>query len=166
MRCERSPEPPCEGGSAARSSSARWFCASRMRERSTAIALARLRCCERSSCIATTTPVGKWVMRIADSVLFTCWPPAPLERIVSIFKSASLFEPGEGAASGDLGDDFLVAARRAFAHRKHFDLPALGFGIFQIHAEKVAGEEGRFGAARASAPFEDDVALVGGVLGQ
>ena len=25
-------------------------------------------------------PVGKWTTRIADSVLLTCWPPAPLER--------------------------------------------------------------------------------------
>ena len=29
---------------------------------------------------ATTMPVGMWVMRTADSVLLTCWPPAPEER--------------------------------------------------------------------------------------
>ena len=29
---------------------------------------------------ATTMPVGTWVMRTADSVLLTCWPPAPDER--------------------------------------------------------------------------------------
>ncbi len=35
-------------------------------------AFARLRCCERSSCIITTIPVGWCVMRIALSVLLTC----------------------------------------------------------------------------------------------
>ena len=29
---------------------------------------------------ATTMPLGRWVMRTADSVLLTCWPPAPEER--------------------------------------------------------------------------------------
>ena len=31
-----------------------------------------------------------WVNRTADSTLFTCWPPAPPERSVSIFRSDSL----------------------------------------------------------------------------
>ena len=31
----------------------------------------------------TTTPVGTWVSRIADDVLLTCWPPAPLLRYTS-----------------------------------------------------------------------------------
>ncbi len=26
-------------------------------------------------------PVGMWVMRTAESVVLTCWPPAPLERV-------------------------------------------------------------------------------------
>src|ERR1041384_1659008 len=34
-------------------------------------------------------PVGMWVRRIADSVLLTCWPPAPLARIVSTRTSDS-----------------------------------------------------------------------------
>src|SRR3546814_1545218 len=29
---------------------------------------------------ATTVLVGMWVMRTADSVLLTCWPPAPEDR--------------------------------------------------------------------------------------
>ncbi len=41
------------------------------------IALALFLCCDFSSWQATTTPVGMWVMRTADSVLLTCWPPAP-----------------------------------------------------------------------------------------
>ena len=44
------------------------------------IALSRLACWLRSVCDSTTTPLGRWVMRIADSVLLTCWPPAPEER--------------------------------------------------------------------------------------
>ena len=28
----------------------------------------------------TTIPVGMWVSRTAESVLFTCWPPAPDDR--------------------------------------------------------------------------------------
>src|SRR5262249_55238274 len=54
------------------------------------IASARLRCCERSFWHCTTMPVGKWVMRTAESVLLTCWPPAPDARYVSIRSSAGL----------------------------------------------------------------------------
>src|SRR5580658_10775917 len=39
---------------------------------------------------AATRPVGRCVMRTADSVLLTCWPPAPLERYTSILRSAGL----------------------------------------------------------------------------
>ena len=44
------------------------------------IARSRLACCERSVWQATTIPDGTCVMRTADSVLLTCWPPAPDER--------------------------------------------------------------------------------------
>ena len=54
------------------------------------MALSRLACWLRSVCDSTTTPLGTWVMRIADSVLLTCWPPAPEERKVSTFRSAGL----------------------------------------------------------------------------
>ena len=40
----------------------------------------RFFCWLRSFCMATTMPVGRWVMRTAESVLFTFWPPAPEER--------------------------------------------------------------------------------------
>ena len=43
-------------------------------------AVARFLCCERSFWQATTMPVGMWVMRTAESVVLTCWPPAPDER--------------------------------------------------------------------------------------
>ena len=40
------------------------------------------------------------MMRIADSVLLTCWPPAPLARKVSILRSASLMTMSTSSASG------------------------------------------------------------------
>ena len=47
---------------------------------STFMALSLLRCWERSDWHCTTMPEGRWVMRTAEEVLFTCWPPAPLAR--------------------------------------------------------------------------------------
>ncbi len=44
------------------------------------MAIARFLIWLRSFWQATTMLVGRWVMRIADSVLLTCWPPAPEER--------------------------------------------------------------------------------------
>ena len=38
---------------------------------------------------ATTMPVGRCVRRTAESVLFTCWPPAPDDRYVSTRRSFS-----------------------------------------------------------------------------
>jgi hypothetical protein len=35
-------------------------------------------------------PVGRWVMRTAESVLLMCWPPAPEARKVSMRRSAGL----------------------------------------------------------------------------
>ena len=42
-----------------------------------------------SFCIDTTVPVGRCVMRTAESVVLTDWPPGPLERKTSIFRSFS-----------------------------------------------------------------------------
>src|SRR6478735_2779552 len=42
-----------------------------------------------SFCIDTTMPVGRCVMRTAESVVLTLWPPGPLERKTSIFSSFS-----------------------------------------------------------------------------
>src|SRR3569623_2637066 len=47
-------------------------------------------CCERPAWQTTATPGGICVSRTADSVLLTCWPPAPPERIVSTRTSDSL----------------------------------------------------------------------------
>jgi len=40
------------------------------------MALSRFLCWDRSFWHCTTIPVGKWVMRTAESVMLTCWPPA------------------------------------------------------------------------------------------
>jgi hypothetical protein len=45
-----------------------------------AIAVALFEVCERSFWHCTTIPDGRCVMRTAESVLFTCWPPAPDAR--------------------------------------------------------------------------------------
>ena len=50
------------------------------RARSTVMALARFWIWLFSSCMATTMPVGRWVMRTAESVVLTDWPPGPVER--------------------------------------------------------------------------------------
>ena len=53
------------------------------------MARARFECWLRSAWHATTMPVGKWVNRMALSVLLTCWPPAPPDRNVSTRRSFS-----------------------------------------------------------------------------
>lgn len=53
------------------------------------MAAARFWICERSSCMVTTMPVGRWVMRTAEYVVFTPWPPGPDEQYVSTRMSVS-----------------------------------------------------------------------------
>ena len=55
---------------------------------------------ERSSCIATKIPVGRCVIRTAESVVFTDCPPGPDERKTSIFKSLSSISTSTSSASG------------------------------------------------------------------
>ena len=57
--------------------------------RRTDIARSRFWCWLRSDWTATTMPVGRWVSRTAESVLLTCWPPAPEARYVSTRRSFS-----------------------------------------------------------------------------
>ena len=45
-------------------------------------------------------PVGRWVIRTAESVVFTCWPPAPDDRIVSIRRSFGSIATSTASASG------------------------------------------------------------------
>ena len=71
------------------SSSCFFFSAWYSRALRTFIAEALFLCCERSFWQVTTIPVGACVIRTAESVTFTCCPPAPLERKVSIRRSLS-----------------------------------------------------------------------------
>ncbi|KAG1078028.1 hypothetical protein G6F40_016888 [Rhizopus arrhizus] len=67
-----------------------WISSSYSLAASIFIALSRFWCWLRPVWQATTMLVGMWVIRTADSVLLTCWPPAPEERKVSTFRSAGL----------------------------------------------------------------------------
>ena len=59
----------------------------------------------------------------------------------------------------------LVAAQVGFAGRHDLHLPALALGVAAVHAQQVAGEQGRFVPAGAGTDFQQDVALVVGVPG-
>jgi len=67
------------------------WCSARIRSasRDFRICMATARFCiwERSFWQAAWMPVGRWVIRTAESVTFTCWPPADDERYVSIRRS-------------------------------------------------------------------------------
>ncbi len=45
-------------------------------------------------------PVGRWVIRTAESVVFTLWPPGPDERKTSIRRSLGSMVTSTGSASG------------------------------------------------------------------
>ena len=52
-------------------------------------------------------PVGRCVMRTAESVTLTCWPPAPLERYVSMRRSLSSISMS--TSSGSSGQTYTDA---------------------------------------------------------
>ena len=64
------------------------------------MAFERFLICDFSSCCETTTPVGMWVMRTAEYVVFTLCPPGPLEQNVSTRRSFSLIWMSTSSASG------------------------------------------------------------------
>ena len=74
------------------------------RARSTCMARARFWSWLRSSCMATTMPVGLWVMRTAESVVFTLWPPGPDERYTSICRSFGSIVDVDLVGLGQHGD--------------------------------------------------------------
>ena len=63
---------------ASASSCSCWW--ARMRARSTRMAASLFCSWDFSFCMATTIPVGRWVIRTAESVVFTDCPPGPEER--------------------------------------------------------------------------------------
>ena len=70
------------------------------------------------------------------------------------------------AAPDDPQDDLLVAAELGRRFGDDFDLPARAFRVAGIHPAEASCEERRFVAARSGADFQEDVALVVGVLRQ
>ena len=80
--------------------------------------------------------------------------------------SAFEFRPRENALALHLGDDFLIAARRALAGGNQLQRPAAQRRIFLIHAEQIASEKRRLVAACAGADFQNGALFVGGVARQ
>src|SRR5690606_23116294 len=77
---DRSPVPTCVLRAFARSASCSAIFASSSRLRSTFSALTLFLSCDFSPWQVTTTPAAMCVIRTADSVVLTDWPPGPLER--------------------------------------------------------------------------------------
>src|SRR6478609_9451340 len=46
-------------------------------------------------------PLGRWVIRTAESVVLTCWPPAPEARMVSMRMSSGRISTSTSSASGN-----------------------------------------------------------------
>ncbi|OQB39905.1 MAG: hypothetical protein BWY06_01438 [Candidatus Latescibacteria bacterium ADurb.Bin168] len=64
--------------------------------------------CERSSWHWTTSPVGRWVILIAESAVFTLCPPGPLERNTSILRSAGSISTSTSSASGSTATEAVL----------------------------------------------------------
>ena len=106
------------------------------------MALARFLCWERSAWHATTMPVGTCVRRTADSVLLTCWPPAPLERYTSMRTSAGLISMSMSSSiSGETNTEANEVCRRAFGIERRLAHQAMHAGLgAQPAVRVVAGE--------------------------
>ena len=106
-----------------------------------AMARERFLCCERSSWHSTTMPVGRCVMRMADSVLLTCWPPAPEARYVSMRRSAGIEIDGL---------DFIGLGQDGHGHGRSVDAALRLGGRHALHAMHAGLEfEAREGARPA-----------------
>ena len=90
-------------------------------------------------------PLGRCVMRIADSVLLTCWPPAPCARMVSILRSSSLI----------VDIDVFDFGQHRDRRRRGMDA-AGGFGVRHALHAMHAGFEFQLGEHAAAAHFGDD----------
>src|SRR5512138_3662790 len=59
-------------------------------------------------------PVGRWVMRTAESVTLMCWPPCPLDRYVSTRRSFSSMSTSTSSGnSGQTKTEANDVCRRA-----------------------------------------------------
>ena len=125
-------------------------------------------------------------MRMALSVLLTCWPPAPEERKVSICRSAGVdtarglglrhaldavdaglvFEARICPRALDDEADLLDAAQLRIVHVRDLQLPAAGLGVHGVHTVEAAREQRGFLPADAGAYLNDDVFPVVRVAGE
>ena len=76
-----------------------------------------------------------------------------------------VFERAVDVLPRDFEDDFLVTARGAVREGGDLIAPALRLDVFGVHAQQVAGEDGRLVAARATADLHDGVLRVLRVFG-
>ena len=77
-----------------------------------------------------------------------------------------VFQLGEDPRAFHGGDDLLETAPFRLGGRDSLHPPAVCFRKTGIHAEQVAGKQGRFIPAGAGANLENDPLVVIGVLGQ
>src|SRR3990170_677843 len=76
------------------------------------MAVSRFLSWERSFWQATTIPVGRWVMRTAESAVLTPCPPGPEERYTSTRMSSSLTTTSTSSTSGMTATDANDVCRR------------------------------------------------------
>ena len=89
------------------------------------MAVARFEIWLRSDWQATMMPVGMWVMRTAESVVLTCWPPGsagaegvhPQVGIADLDVDIVLFDLGEGVHRCKGGVAAGVAVKGGDAHQ-------------------------------------------------
>ncbi len=74
--------------------------------------------------------------------------------------AALILERAVNLLAADLADDLLVAAGCTLALAVDLHLPAFALEILGVHAEEVAGKDGRLVAAGAAADLEDRVLAV------
>jgi hypothetical protein len=120
------------------------------------MAVAMFLCCERSSWQATTMPVGRWVRRTAESVLLTCWPPAPdgaegVDAQVAVgdldVEVVLVADVGEDHHAGEAGLAARVGVERADADEAvHADLGAqVAVGVLALDRHLGAADAGLLG---------------------
>src|SRR3546814_11873348 len=92
------------------------------------IAVSRFWCWLRPVWQATPVLVGMWVMRTADSVLLTCWPPAPEDRYTAVRRTAGLLSNSMlSPTSGEIGRE---SCRVIVCH--YFDISEVAVSLDSI----------------------------------
>ena len=135
----------------------------------TRIATARFCCCDRSFWHWTTVPVGRCVIRTAESVLLTCWPPAPCARYVSMRRSFSSMSIATSSSSHGRGRDAreggvpaVVLVERREAHQPVDALLGLDHAVRVVSLER---ERGRLDARLLARCRLDQPGLEAALLG-